>query len=975
MKKKAHLVGLACLLAWLAFAGFIPSSNVLVLNRCAAICKTSRDTIDKNIKRITDSLSQMNRLLPAEKIYLHTDKPHYNIGDTIWFKAYVVDDMNAASKISKILYVQLDDDSAQTVDRISIRIKDGAGWGQIALRKLQYPEGNYTLRAFTTWGQNFEFNYIFSQRLYLSTPAQNTWLVKSNTNITRDDAKTQLNVSLFLNRLDKTLSPIAVKDVEVRIYDDWHYLFSKQMQTGIDGSLKFSSLVNNNVNGRRIRVQITSLDPLDSNKVVQVPLLINRDQKIDLQFLPEGGKLVNGIKSVVGFKALGEDGRGTPVSGGIFDSKNTRIVNFTTLHNGMGSVQLTPQPKQTYTARIEQPAGIIKEYPLPKAEPVGTVIHITNAENEKNLKITLAGLTSIAPTGDFCLIGISRNKLWYSKKIKTDQTEILVNKKLFPTGIARFTLFNGITPLNERLVFIDHHDYLDIKITPDKKTYGKRDSVSIAIEVKDKSGFPVEGSFSLAVTDNSQVKADTTGDYGVAASLLINAGLTGDYGITILEAFRRYNLKDETEPPGDKINRPDKQALGALNNQLKGEIESPGYYVNRPDKQAWEALDNLMLTQGWTDYKWASVFATNKTPRFMAQKNFDVIGKVSSIFNSTANIPVVVLSQKPAYTNKTFTDKDGVFVFKDLQSIDSGSFFIQALKKNGRPLNSGAIVIYRFLQPLYFPASIKYPIIPWYVNSDTTQINLAKVAAEHDKIKYNGILLKEVKIKEKKIIRGSWNSYGPGNADYIFNEQDIKKSGLTNLYDFLIQNIPGIKSDWVHEINGRTVAQLKFNHRFVDPNVDGNLLEIDTVRTLDDVIEELSKIPLSIIRGIELVYSPKFTKINDARPKLIITTYKGDGLPRFFKIGTKTFRPLPLTPGKIFYSPKYKSKVPVQSADYRATLFWEPNIVTDKNGKARISFYTSDTAGGLTLNIQGTGTYGELGSLLYRIPAAIKQNK
>jgi hypothetical protein len=972
MKCLPRIVVLTCLLAWLCFAAFIPPCRAVILNRPATNRQPYRDTIDKNIKRISDSVAQINKVLPVEKIYLHTDKPHYNIGDTIWFKAYVVDAMHSPSKISRILYVQLDDDSAQRIDRISIRIKDGVGWGQIALRKVQYPEGNYTLRAFTTWGQNFGYNYIFSQRLYLSTPAQDTWLVKSNTNITRDDTKTRLNVSLFLNRIDKTLSPIAVKDVEVRVYDDWHYLFSKEMRTGIDGSLKFSSDIKNNVNGRRIRIQITSLDPIDTNKVVQVPLLINRDQKIDLQFLPEGGKLVNGIKSTVAFKALGEDGRGTQVSGGIFDNKGTQVASFTALHNGMGSIQLTPKEKESYIARIEQPAGIIKEYPLPKAVAFGTGIHITNAENEENIRITLAGLNTIAPTGDFCLIGTSRNKLWYSQKIKADQAEILVNKKLFPTGIARFTLFDGITPLNERIVFVDHHDQLSIKITPDKKTYGKHDSVSVAIEVKDKSGFPVEGSFSLSVTDNSQVKADTTGDYGVAASLLINAGLIGDYGIPILEAFKRHNLNDEIEPPGDKVKRPDDQSYEVSFNNLKGEIESPGYYINRPDKQAWEALDNLMLTQGWTDYKWASVFATNKTSWFSAQKNFDVIGKVSSILNSTANIPVVVLSQKPAYNNKTFTDKDGLFVFKDLQSIDSGTFFIQALKKNGKPLTGGEIKIYRFLQALYFPASIKYPILPWYVNSDTTQINLARLTAERDKIKYEGILLKEVKIRDKKVIRGSWNSYGPGNADYIFNEQDIKRSGLTNLYDFLVQNIPGLKSDWVHEIKGRTIAQLKFNNRFVDPNVDGNILEIDTVRTLDDVIEELSKIPLSIIRGIELVHSPKFTKVNDAQPKLIITTYKGDGMPRFFKIGTKTYRPLPLTPGKIFYSPKYRSKVTAPSTDYRATVFWEPNIITDRNGKARISFYTSDTAGGLTLNLQGTGSYGELGSLLYRIPAAVK---
>ena len=41
---------------------------------------------------------------PQEKIYLHFDKPFYAGGDTIWFKAYIVNsEENALSGLSKIL--------------------------------------------------------------------------------------------------------------------------------------------------------------------------------------------------------------------------------------------------------------------------------------------------------------------------------------------------------------------------------------------------------------------------------------------------------------------------------------------------------------------------------------------------------------------------------------------------------------------------------------------------------------------------------------------------------------------------------------------------------------------------------------------------------------------------------------------------------------------------------------------------------
>jgi hypothetical protein len=44
-----------------------------------------------------------------EKVHLHLDKPYYAAGQTIWFKAYVVDAGNRPSMQSKVLYVELID--------------------------------------------------------------------------------------------------------------------------------------------------------------------------------------------------------------------------------------------------------------------------------------------------------------------------------------------------------------------------------------------------------------------------------------------------------------------------------------------------------------------------------------------------------------------------------------------------------------------------------------------------------------------------------------------------------------------------------------------------------------------------------------------------------------------------------------------------------------------------------------------------
>ncbi|NNU33971.1 hypothetical protein HK413_07050 [Mucilaginibacter sp. S1162] len=428
-------------------------------------------TPDKDLLRIKAPLDSFNRRLPVEKVYLHTDKPYYNIGDTLWFKAYLLDGVNlTASKLSGLLYVELDDDSTQMVRRISILIKEGLGWGQIPLTKAIFHEGGYTLRAYTNWMQNFGEDYVFSRRFYLGVPAQEAWLVKSSAAINRVNNKDQLDVSLILKRSDKASSAVSLRKVEVKIYDQTLYLYKKEMLTGIDGSLKLSSILRGKTDGKRLRVQIRSLEERDGEKNIRGSVEYQSSSKYRCSVFTGKWPPVAGLKSVVGFKAIGEDGKGTPVLGAVYNSKGIEVASFTTIHNGMGSFEFTPTAGETYTAKISQP--IVKSVVFPKVSAVGTVMHIVNTETAGDLKVSLYASATVSPTDSSCyLIGTSRGVIYYSYKVQLNQPDISVSKKLFPSGVVRFTLFKGKTPLNERAVFIDNHDELNIGIKPNKTTY------------------------------------------------------------------------------------------------------------------------------------------------------------------------------------------------------------------------------------------------------------------------------------------------------------------------------------------------------------------------------------------------------------------------------------------------------------------------------------------------------------------------
>src|SRR5690606_10055215 len=93
-----------------------------------------------------------------------------------------------------------------------------------------------------------------------------------------------------------------------------------------------------------------------------------------------------------------------------------------------------------------------------------------------------------------------------------------------------------------------------------------------------------------------------------------------------------------------------------------------------------------------------------------------------------------------------------------------------------------------------------------------------------------------------------------------------------------------------------------------------------------------------------------------------ITTRRGTG-PFLNRIpGEYHFRPIVPAVSPEFYSPRYASPERGESAaDTRATLYWNPEVLVDKNGEAEFSFYTSDNAGGYVVVVQGTDMFGGLG--------------
>ena len=71
---------------------------------------------------------------------------------------------------------------------------------------------------------------------------------------------------------------------------------------------------------------------------------------------------------------------------------------------------------------------------------------------------------------------------------------------------------------------------------------------------------------------------------------------------------------------------------------------------------------------------------------------------------------------------------------------------------------------------------------------------------------------------------------------------------------------------------------------------------------------------------------------------------------------------------RAFYSPKYDKPNTgnYQTADLRSTIYWNPNIITGKDGKASFEYYNADTKGTYRVVIEGIDDNGNIGRQVYR---------
>lgn len=127
-------------------------------------------TEDSVLETILKKLKQYHTERPQEKLYLHLDKPFYAGGETIWFKAYLVEgSLHSLDSQSRVVYAELIDNNKTVFKRQMLYAPGGVTFGDFRLPD-SLREGRYAIRAYTNYMKNFGEDFFFTKEFSVLNP-------------------------------------------------------------------------------------------------------------------------------------------------------------------------------------------------------------------------------------------------------------------------------------------------------------------------------------------------------------------------------------------------------------------------------------------------------------------------------------------------------------------------------------------------------------------------------------------------------------------------------------------------------------------------------------------------------------------------------------------------------------------------------------------------------------------------------------
>ena len=623
-----------------------------------------------------------------------------------------------------------------------------------------------------------------------------------------------------------------------------------------------------------------------------------------IQFFPEGGNLVNGIQSKIGFRATNQNNKGIFFEGFIINNKNDTLVKFQPLKFGNGNFLLTPQKNETYKAIIMLAGGEKIMQDLPIASDNGYVMNVADTTDNK-IKIGVHVSANFMNEQLYLFVqtkGIVKNVL--TKNAQNNYAEFLIDKNKLGEGISQFTIFNAEkNPVCERLYFTVPAQNLKVLLTTDKKEYGLRKKINLHINTTTQNDLAASGNFSLSVY--------------------------------IIDSLQQ---KDETNI----------ENYLWLTSDLEGAVESPDYYFINNNEETKKATDNLMLTQGWRRFRWNDVLHDNK-PSFHFVPEFAghiINGKITDSATGKAAQNIGVYISSPGTRTQfhtTQSDVNGLFHFEMKNFYTDGELIVQTKNKS-----DGLLTI-----DINNPFSDKFSANV-FSSFNKNEIN-TRVLMNHN-------ISTQVHSKYNEVNLNKFMS-APTDTTAFFGKPDVSYL-LDNYVRFT--TMEEVLREYVAPISVKS-RDSKYDIKVWDKQKEHVLFESDPLVLLDGVpVFDVNRIinydPLKV-RKLDVIAQTYYYGNVVYEGILNFETYTGHLQNFELDPHSIVVDYDGLQQQREFYSPAYINETQAGSRlpDFRNVLYWNPEIITNEKGDKEISFYSSDMEGRFAIVLQGISADGKTG--------------
>lgn len=640
----------------------------------------------------------------------------------------------------------------------------------------------------------------------------------------------------------------------------------------------------------------------------------HKKNKINIEFFPEGGNLIKGIQSRVAFQATNEFGEQIEITGTIVNQQKEEISHFSTIHGGRGSFLYTPTEENQKAIIRHKDKELIMD--IPSASSEGFVINVDNISQPDSISISVKKSISTLPDV-LGIAALSRGKVYSLTitDIKDDKgMSFNIPSKKFPTGITQIILFDKSGKIiSDRLIFINKKNFLLIKKTQDNKIYEPYELVNMEFSVSDKFKNPIHTPFSLSIRDgDNEIEHDD--------NIITNLLLTSD---------------------------------------IKGYIENPSYYIESDDMEHRQALDLLLMIQGWRRYQWKKLAGLEEFDlKYRPEQGVEIRGQVRSLVKKDPkpNVDVSFFLK-----NKNEEDeKSGVFESCRTDSLGS---FVLTSNLYGKwdmiitPSEKGKkkdynIVLDRLFRPA--PRTYTYREMCMKISKADqlyTDKNEDKYSENEYREIYNDSLEKDMDVRvhqlneitvtaKKSILEKQRETNIARSTEYYDVESELNNilddGGYIgdDLFDFLRSVSPNF-----------ILTNRSFRYKNKYP-----LFVIDHQRLKNQGM--INSIRLSSIKSIYISeffsalreYADPMIKTEELRKRygctVFIERYPDDEVPNNVK-GVRKLTLDGYSLQKEFYSPDYGTMP--KEPDYRRTLYWNPSVIPNNEGKVKIQFYNNST--------------------------------